>query len=355
MPESPWADIQLVDVSEEENEQGYAPFVEVSALGKKPKKLKVAELVRVHVQLLEDDGDPIADAEAWLHQQTGEPVGEVQRTNEAGVAAWEALLPEPYVGCFAPEGFELPFYSPVPTLPQDSTEPSVVLTPERYAAHARILDADDEPLVGAEVTLYLSEEGDPVGDPQTTDDQGEVCWDGIADGDYVLGVETETLHFGSPVELRSSGSEPSIVLAPDVEEGVVISLELIDENGSPLADVPYTIVYEGGEEPGETGDDGWIHEVLPAGLTTADLHVDDDVYELLIDELDDFDTDDKKRRVRACQARLVNLGYEPGPIDGIHGRLTSAGLRAFQERESREATGKLDDETCQLLVERHGC
>jgi hypothetical protein len=37
--------------------------------------------------------------------------------------------------------------------------------------------------------------------------------------------------------------------------------------------------------------------------------------------------------VRAIQAYLVYLDYNPGPVDGVVGRFTRSALRMFQERE----------------------
>ena len=37
--------------------------------------------------------------------------------------------------------------------------------------------------------------------------------------------------------------------------------------------------------------------------------------------------------VRAIQAYLVYLGYNPGPVDGVVGRFTRSALRMFQDRQ----------------------
>ncbi len=49
--------------------------------------------------------------------------------------------------------------------------------------------------------------------------------------------------------------------------------------------------------------------------------------------------------LRAAQAALLYLGYDPGPIDGIRGRRTRSALMQFQERFGLPETGELDHET----------
>src|SRR5690606_32867634 len=61
LPERPWPDVTLVDLGEE-TELGHAPELEVAALGKRPRKLPVAEVGRVHVRVVEEDGAPLAGA-----------------------------------------------------------------------------------------------------------------------------------------------------------------------------------------------------------------------------------------------------------------------------------------------------
>jgi hypothetical protein len=55
--------------------------------------------------------------------------------------------------------------------------------------------------------------------------------------------------------------------------------------------------------------------------------------------------------VRQAQMALKDRGFDPGPIDGIMGPRTSAALREFQQKESLEVTGRLDDDTRDRLQE----
>ena len=53
--------------------------------------------------------------------------------------------------------------------------------------------------------------------------------------------------------------------------------------------------------------------------------------------------------VRSAQQALRDKGFDPGPIDGIHGPLTTAAVRKFQEAEKLTVNGRLDDATMAKL------
>lgn len=54
--------------------------------------------------------------------------------------------------------------------------------------------------------------------------------------------------------------------------------------------------------------------------------------------------------VRAAQQALRDKGFNPGPIDGIHGPRTTAAVRDFQQKENLTVTGQLDAETSARLT-----
>ena len=58
--------------------------------------------------------------------------------------------------------------------------------------------------------------------------------------------------------------------------------------------------------------------------------------------------------IRAAQARLTYLGFNPKGIDGLHGNGTTAALRAFQASRSIPVTGQLDSDTAEKLEEAAG-
>jgi peptidoglycan hydrolase-like protein with peptidoglycan-binding domain len=59
-----------------------------------------------------------------------------------------------------------------------------------------------------------------------------------------------------------------------------------------------------------------------------------------------LDRGDTKNAQQALQAK----GYNPGPIDGIHGPRTSAALRDFQKAEGLTVTGQMDGDTRARLM-----
>jgi hypothetical protein len=54
--------------------------------------------------------------------------------------------------------------------------------------------------------------------------------------------------------------------------------------------------------------------------------------------------------LRAAQAALMYLGFDPGPIDGLRGRRTRSALIAYQERAGLPATGEFDEDTHTKLM-----
>jgi putative peptidoglycan binding protein len=58
---------------------------------------------------------------------------------------------------------------------------------------------------------------------------------------------------------------------------------------------------------------------------------------------------DGQDRVKAIQQALKDKGFDPGPIDGIQGPQTTAALKAYQQAEGLEATGRVDTRTMSKL------
>lgn len=54
--------------------------------------------------------------------------------------------------------------------------------------------------------------------------------------------------------------------------------------------------------------------------------------------------------LRTAQAALTYLGFSPGPIDGLQGRLTRSALLAFQQQRGLPVTGELDRTTRSRLL-----
>jgi peptidoglycan hydrolase-like protein with peptidoglycan-binding domain len=55
-----------------------------------------------------------------------------------------------------------------------------------------------------------------------------------------------------------------------------------------------------------------------------------------------------------AQQMLTELGYDPGPVDGIMGPMTGGALRRFQQDQSLPVTGQPDAATMAKLKELTG-
>ena len=65
----------------------------------------------------------------------------------------------------------------------------------------------------------------------------------------------------------------------------------------------------------------------------------------------DQTTKPDKALVLRVQKKLHELGYNPGPIDGILGKATRAALKSFQKKNNLLVTGKIDPETSKRLFQ----
>ena len=55
--------------------------------------------------------------------------------------------------------------------------------------------------------------------------------------------------------------------------------------------------------------------------------------------------------VRQVQQALTRRGFNPGPIDGVYGPLTTEAVRSFQDRYGINASGQVDNQTLFALGE----
>ncbi len=53
--------------------------------------------------------------------------------------------------------------------------------------------------------------------------------------------------------------------------------------------------------------------------------------------------------IKQIQQKLKNLGYHPGPADGVMGEKTRQALNQFQKDQRLQQTGKVDQQTMQAL------
>ncbi len=119
----------------------------------------------------------------------------------------------------------------------------------------------------------------------------------------------------------------------------------------PRADVPFEIEVEGQSLKGRTDGDGLIDEVVPPLAREATLTVrEGDTVEQHTVRLGHLDP---QTAATGIQARLNNLGFSPGAVDGDVGERTQAAVAAFQVAQGLAVTGTVNDEVRQRLEELH--
>lgn len=117
----------------------------------------------------------------------------------------------------------------------------------------------------------------------------------------------------------------------------------------PAANEPYDIVVDGRCFQGITDDTGTLEQPIPADARKAHLLLKKLglIWVLKLGHLDPPNT------VTGVQARLSNLGFKCGPVDGIVGPMTQAAIEQFQMSQNLTVSGKLDDQTINRMEEIH--
>jgi N-acetylmuramoyl-L-alanine amidase len=136
-------------------------------------------------------------------------------------------------------------------------------------------------------------------------------------------------------------------------KGVPVSMRLVlmDAEGQPRADEPYTLDIDGYLFSGTSDADGTIECPISPCAKQGRLIVGQDGKEEYLLRLGHLDPVDE---ISGIQGRLENLGYSCGGIDGKMGPKTESALCAFQKRYGLEQTGNVDENTRNKLTEIHG-
>ncbi len=157
-----------------------------------------------------------------------------------------------------------------------------------------------------------------------------------------------------------------VVFVPDKEEkeescateqkhrfkrkGVPAKLKLrILEGDEPLALVNYTLEIDGRLYNGRTDADGQIEQSIPPNAQKGVLIIEGDTPIILrLGHLDPIET------VTGVQARLLNLNFDCGEVNGHENAQLEEALREFQEKYNLPVTGRIDEATRNKLLEIHG-
>lgn len=129
-----------------------------------------------------------------------------------------------------------------------------------------------------------------------------------------------------------------------------------DDEGEAFANVPFELRGPGVEHRGTTGADGSLHVELPLDTPHAEVSIFGIVKRLELAHLDPtWDDDEDRPIVAGIQARLANLGYDPGPVDGLLGPRTTRAIRAFEIDRAMTPTGHVSRALASRLGSDHGC
>lgn len=130
-----------------------------------------------------------------------------------------------------------------------------------------------------------------------------------------------------------------------------------DEFRKPLTNSPYTLVWdesiETGSLDGTLDSAGLLDVEIPLDVKHADFSVKVDgasapvTWRLNIAEMEPIDT------IVGLQARLVNLGFECGPVDGICGKRTKRAIAKYQAHAGLDETGEASQKTRDHIRKAH--
>lgn len=163
--------------------------------------------------------------------------------------------------------------------------------------------------------------GDPVWIPE--EDEPEYNWQQVVTGDRITLQVTEALR--------------------------EFKLTVMRPNREPLANMPYVITFGDETFEGTTDAEGNIDTEVPFDATEGTVQVGNLLRRIQLGGLDPLHT------IRGIQARLANMGFEPGPVDGIVGPKTSGAIEAFQAFRLLDESGVLDPATREALLDEYGC
>jgi hypothetical protein len=134
-----------------------------------------------------------------------------------------------------------------------------------------------------------------------------------------------------------------------------------DSEGKALSNQPYTLTVATLTSKGTTDGAGSLQQKIPIGIELGQLTLDKLglTWPLKIGHLDpvhDEGDDTDNAIISGLQARLNNLGFHCGSVDGELGPQTTEALRRFQQTVMgrKDATGAPDKETRDALRSQHG-
>jgi Putative peptidoglycan binding domain len=206
---------------------------------------------------------------------------------------------------------------------------------------------DDGDCIQSIAAQYGFEDGDDIWNDSHNASLKQLRGDGsqLHPGDEVFIPEPKPKQFN-----LATGKRHKIVVPRPKR---VIRLRFLDEDGEPMSG---DYVFRAGdlERKGTLDGDGVLEQKIPADVMCAEVSLGEITRTVFIGHMNPLsDTEDEG--TSGAQARLTNLGYITGEIDGQLGPMTQAALQEFQADHDLEVTGELDDDTIAKLRDEHGC
>jgi hypothetical protein len=134
-----------------------------------------------------------------------------------------------------------------------------------------------------------------------------------------------------------------------------LRLAVEDLAGARMKGASYELDVDGKTYTGATDADGILEQRIAVHAEEATLRVGGRQWSIRIGHLNPMD-DAPDEGATGVQARLRNLGYDPGPVDGKVGPRTKSAIRAFQrDNPPLKIDGVCGPRTRAKLVEKHGC
>ena len=121
------------------------------------------------------------------------------------------------------------------------------------------------------------------------------------------------------------------------------------EYDKPVKEMEYTLKIDGVESKGKTDGEGWVKQSIKPDAKSAKLvFADGSECELKLGNLDPAE------EVAGTQGRLNRLGFYEGPIDGKLTDEMKEIIKLFQQSNDLKATGEVDAQTKDKLVQLTG-
>jgi Putative peptidoglycan binding domain len=121
-------------------------------------------------------------------------------------------------------------------------------------------------------------------------------------------------------------------------------------DGEPIANEKYLLTVDGDAHEGTTDAAGRLQQLIPPDAREASVRISRTGQELPL-QLGHLDPIED---VAGAQARLANLGFYRGPVDGRPSLRLEEAIQAFQASRGIEPYGELDDETRAALRAAYG-